>query len=70
MKLGRLNAGPDDLSRIETSEKLTNIKDGLPNAQLFRVGMVDDYYQQIVQFLVTGTTPEGLTTNQKKHLVV
>ena len=47
-----------------------NIEYGLPNAQLCRVGMVDDYYEKIVQFLVTGTVPKELTTNQKKHLVV
>ena len=47
-----------------------NIEDRLPDAQLFRVGMVDDYYEQIVQFLATGTMPEELTTNSKKHLVV
>ena len=32
--------------------------------------MVNDYYEQIVQFLATGTTPEYLTTSQKKQLVV
>ena len=32
--------------------------------------MVDDYYEKIVQFLVMGTTPEELTTSQKKQLVV
>ena len=32
--------------------------------------MVNDYYEQIVQFLAMGTTLEELTTSQKKHLVV
>ena len=44
----RLNVGPDHLSRIETGEELTNIEDVLPDAKLFRAGMVDDYYKQIV----------------------
>ena len=35
VKLGRLNAGPDHLSRIENGEEPTNIDDGLPDAQLF-----------------------------------
>ena len=47
-----------------------NIEDGLPNVQLFIFRMVDDYYEKLVQFSMKGTTPEGLTTNQKKHLVV
>ena len=47
-----------------------NIEDGLPDVQLFKVGMVDDYYKKVVQFFETRTTPEGITTNRKKHLVV
>ena len=35
VKLGRLNVGPDHLSRIEKGEEPTNIEDGLPDAQLF-----------------------------------
>ena len=61
-----LNAGPYHLTRIETSEEPTNIEDGFPDAQLFRVEMVDDYYEQIVQFLATRTPLEELTTSQKK----
>ena len=62
VKLGRLNAGLDHLSRIETGEEPTNIEDGLPNAQLFRVDMVDDHYSTIIHFLVTGVSPEELST--------
>ena len=32
VKPGRLNAGPDPLSRIETGEEPTNLEDNLPNA--------------------------------------
>ena len=66
VKPGHLNAGLYHLSQIETGEEPMNIEDGFPDAQLFRVEMVDDYYEQIIQFLVTGTTPEDLTTSQKK----
>ena len=51
VKLGHLNAGLDHLSWIKIGEELTNTEYGLPNAQLFIVGMVDNYYEQIVQFL-------------------
>ena len=63
MTSSRLNAGPDHLSQIEIGEELTSIEYGLPDVQLFRFGMVDDYHEQIVHFLVTGTMPEGLTTS-------
>ena len=35
VKLGRLNASPKHLSRIEIGEEPTNIDDGFPDAQLF-----------------------------------
>ena len=70
MKSGRLNASLDHLSQIEIGEEPTNIEYGLPDAQLFKVDMVDEYYEKIVHFLVTRTTPEGLTTSQNKQLVV
>ena len=70
MKPSHLKAGPDHLSWIETSEEPTNIEDGFPNAKLFRIDIVDDYYEQISQFLATKAVPEDLTTSQKKQLVV
>ena len=66
VKPGRLNAGPDHLSKIETGEKPTNLEDNLPNAQLFSIQIVDDYFRDIIEFLMTGTAPEEFTTQQKK----
>ena len=48
VKSGHLNVGPYHLSPIEIGEEPMSIEDGLPDAQLFRVGMVDDYYEKIV----------------------
>ena len=48
MKPRHLNVGPNHLSQIETSEEPTNIEDRFLDAQLFRVDMVDDYYEHIV----------------------
>ena len=70
VKPGHLNSGPNHLSRIEIGEEPTNIEDGLPYAQLFRVDMEDDHYAPIIHFLETRVTPEELTTSQKKQLVV
>ena len=67
---GRLNVGPDHLSRIEIGEEPTNIEDGLPDAQLFRVDMADNHYAPIIQFLVTRVALEEISTSQKKQLVV
>src|SRR5277367_3903472 len=48
VKPGRLNLGPDHLSRLESGEEPTNLDEGLPDAQLFVIQMVDEYFQDIV----------------------
>jgi hypothetical protein len=70
VKLGRLNAGPDHLSRLESGEEPVSLENYLPDAQLFSIQIVDDHFQDIIQFLITRTTPESYTTQQKKQLVV
>ena len=70
MKPGSLNVEPDHLSRKESGKEPSNIEDGFSDARLFKVGMVDDHYEKIVQFLETCKAPEEFTTNQKKQLVV
>ena len=53
MNPGRLNPFPNRLSKIETGEEPTNIEDGMPDANLFRVDMAGDNYAPIIQFLAT-----------------
>lgn len=50
VKLGRLSKGPDHLSRIKSGEEPTSLEEGLPDAQLFSVKMVDNYFDNIVEF--------------------
>ena len=61
-----LNTGPDHLSHIENGEEPTNIDDGFPDTQLFRVDIIDDRYAPIIQFLAISVTLEDMTTSQKK----
>jgi hypothetical protein len=71
VKPGRLNAGPDHLSRIETGEEPTNLEEGLPDVQLFVVRVADNHFADIIHFLTDqGMAPEGYTSQQKKELVV
>jgi hypothetical protein len=70
VKPGKLNAGPDHLSCILSGEDAGNLDDSLPDAHLFAVQMVDDYFTDIVQFLSTGMAPSDMTVAQKKQLVV
>ena len=70
MKPGRLNAGPDHLSQIELGEEPSNLEDNLPDAQLFSIQIIDEYYADIIHFLTTGWAPVEFTKQQKKQLVV
>ena len=40
VKLGHLNVGPNNLSRIKTGEEPTNLEDRLPDAQLFSFNLI------------------------------
>jgi hypothetical protein len=53
VKLGRMNKGPNHLSRLEHGEKPTSMDDRLPDAQLLAIRKVDDHFPEIVQFLST-----------------
>jgi hypothetical protein len=70
VKPGKLNAGPDHLSRITNGEEPTNLEDKFPDAQLFSVQVADEYFADIIQYLSTGTAPQEFNTAQKKNLVV
>ena len=70
VKPGRLNAGPDHLSRLESGEEPISLEECLPNAQLFSIQIADDQFQDIIHFLTTGEAPEPYTTQWRKQLVV
>ena len=70
VKPGRLNAGPDHLSWIDSGEEPSNLEDNLPYAQLFSIQIADDYYADIIHFLTTGLAPDEFTKQQKRQLVV
>lgn len=57
VKLGRLNAGPGHLSRLETREEPTCIEDNLPDGKLFSIRIADDHFTYIIQFFTTGMAP-------------
>jgi hypothetical protein len=65
-----LNAGPDHLSRITNGEEPMSLEDNFPDAQLFLVQVVDEYFADIIQHLSTGTVPQEFNTAQKENLVV
>jgi len=67
---GRMNKGPDDLSRLEHGEEPTSLEDTLPDIQFLAIRKIDDHFAEIVQFLSTRMEPSDYTISQKKQLVV
>jgi len=53
VKPGKLNAGPDHLSRVTNGDRPTNLEDNFPDAKLFSVQVVDEYFTDIVEYLST-----------------
>jgi hypothetical protein len=70
VKLGKLNARPDHLSRVTNGEEPMNLEDNFLDAQLFSVHIVDDYFIEIILYLSTCTMTQDYTIAQKKNLVV
>ena len=66
VKPRRLNVGPDHLSRLESGEEPSNLEDNLPDAQSFSIHIADDYFADIIQFLVTGNAPAEYTEKKRK----
>jgi hypothetical protein len=60
VKPGKMNAGPDHLSRILLGEDACNLDDNFPDEKLFAVRMVDDNFTYIMEFLNTGATPSDI----------
>lgn len=58
------------MSRLESGEEPIDLKDSLPNVQLFSIQIVDDYFAYIIKFLVIGNAPVEYTKKQRKQLVV
>jgi hypothetical protein len=47
VKPGRMNKGPNHLSRLEHGEEPTSLEDTLPDAELLAIIRVDDHFTEI-----------------------
>jgi hypothetical protein len=57
VKPGKMNEIPAHLSRVTNGDKPTNLKDNFPDAQLFLVQIVDQYFVDIIEYLSTRVAP-------------
>ena len=70
VKPGKLNVGHDHLSRVTNGEEPTNLEGNFPNAKLFSVQVVDEYFIDIIKYLSKGIVPQEFIIAQKKNMVV
>ena len=63
---GKLNVGPNHLSRIDIGEEPTGVDDDLPDAHLFQIEVVLAELEEIAQFLEHGHAPEGMSTKKTR----
>jgi hypothetical protein len=70
VKPRKMNAGHDRLSRVTNGEEPTNLEDNFPDAQLFSVQVVDEYFIDIIEYLSRRVLPRDFSIVQKKNLVV
>ena len=68
VRLGKLNVGPDHLSRINIGEEPTGVEDDLSNAHLFQIEAVPIELEEIAQFLEIGQAPEGMSMKKQQIL--
>jgi len=66
VKHGRLNAGPDHLSRITNGEEPSSLEDNFPNAQLFLVHIVDEYFYDIIEFFIQDFSQRNITLRRRR----
>ena len=59
----------DHLSRIRTGEPPNGVNDELPDATLFKVDYVPEWYPGLVEYLVSGRTPEDMSKAEARTLI-
>lgn len=61
---------PNQLSRIHNGEKVVGIPDDFLDTTLFNIEVVHvEWYQDIIEFLITGQCPQNLDKVQKRNLI-
>lgn len=70
VKPGRLNVGPNHLSRLKNGENGGSLDDQLPDTDLFRVEDIPDYLDQIAIYLAIGQCPTKYKSTKRRHLVI
>ena len=59
----------DHMSRVKSGEPSIGVDDELSDAILFKVDFVPDGYEGIVEYLMSGRPPPGMTKLEARQLI-
>lgn len=71
VRLGKSHGNADNISRLEplAIEALQPLDDQLPDAHIFEVDIIQPEYAEILNYLRSNITPEGLSPSQLKAFI-
>jgi hypothetical protein len=61
VKPGRMNKGPEHLSKLEHGEESTSLENALPYSHLLAIRKINDHFAEIFKFLSIGMAPREHT---------
>lgn len=70
IKLGRLNVGLNNLSRLESRESGGSLDDQISDVDIFSTKEIPNYLEEITAFIDAGKCIERNTVIQKRYMVV
>ena len=59
----------DHMSRVQNGEPSIGLDDELPNAILFKVDYASEEYEGIVEYMMSGRPPPGMTKLEARQLI-
>ena len=68
--LGKKHVSADHLSRIKTGEPAEGVNDDFPDAQLFQIAVLPEWYRSIGKYLSTGQFPNEMSRNERRKLII
>ena len=67
---GKSHVSSDHLSRLKTREPPEGVNDDFPDAQLFQIALLPQWYKRIVEYLLTEQFSREMSSNERRKLVL
>ena len=70
VRLGKSHVKEDHLSRIKIGEPTEGVNDDFPDAQLFQIAVLLEWYKSIGEYLSTRQPPREMSQNERRKLIL